>query len=215
MGTPSRWWQWLFEWRCSGCSKRQGARICQACLSTMVHPHVINARGMRVVAGGCFTGALRNCLFAFKYRGRRDLVPSLVGIMHAACTDSMTSQRVVVPVPLHPTRLRKRGFNQAALLARGVAKRLERPYLDCLRRTKDTRPQWRLSRHERLLNLDSALSVCKDLQGVDVLLVDDVLTTGATAEACWLALQAAGARSILVLVLASRPVSGQQFDSHA
>ncbi len=170
---------------------------------------------MKVVAGGHFTGALRNGLFAFKYRGRCDLVPTLVGIMLAACTDSVMSQRVVVPVPLHPKRLRQRGFNQAALLARGVATRLGRPYLDCLRRTKDTRPQWRLSRHERLLNLDSALSVCEDLKGVDVLLVDDILTTGATAEACWLAMQAAGARSILVLVLASRPVTGKQLDSHA
>lgn len=94
---------------------------------------------------------------------------------------------VVVPVPLHPKKERARGFNQSALIAEGLAEALNIPAVLCgLRRTRVTESQTRKTRAERILNVEGAFAVrhAKKLAGMHVLLVDDVLTTGATIEAC-------------------------------
>jgi len=126
---------------------------------------------------------------------------------------------VVVPVPLHPDRLRERGFNQAELLARAVARRLDLPLKTrALERRKPRPPQRRLSRHERWQAARGAYAAVTGTQfdNHTVLLVDDVFTTGATLDACTRALRAAGAASVAALTVArvvdagSGPVSAAQ-----
>jgi ComF family protein len=120
---------------------------------------------------------------------------------HPECYD------VIVPVPLHRARLAARGFNQAALLARFACLPAERLAVDALRRTRSARVQARLGRRERLDNVATAFDVRRrDLvQDRSVLLVDDVLTTGATARACAGVLRDAGAALVDVWTLARTP----------
>lgn len=112
---------------------------------------------------------------------------------------------VVMPVPLHRARLRWRGFNQAAMLAVAVARRIERPLdLGTLLRVRETPPQTRQHRDERARNLKRAFAVRRPARIASrrILLVDDVMTTGATADECARTLLAAGARRVDVLTLA-------------
>ena len=108
----------------------------------------------------------------------------------------------VVPVPMHPLRLRERGVNQAAAIAGALSGRLGVPSLEALRRTRDTAQQARLTAAARRTNLEGAFAASPDVRGLRVLLVDDVLTTGATALACARALRAAGAADVLFVALA-------------
>ena len=112
---------------------------------------------------------------------------------------------VIIPVPLHIGRLRWRGFNQAAMLAVAVARRIDRPLdLRTLVRVRETPPQTRQNRGERIKNLKRAFAVRRPARIASrrVLLIDDVMTTGATADECARTLLAAGARRVDVLTLA-------------
>jgi len=113
----------------------------------------------------------------------------------------LPSADLVIPVPLHPRRLRVRGFNQAAELVRGAG---ERPALSHLSRIRDTPPQTDKPPRARLGNVAGAFSA-RNVFGAHVLLVDDVMTTGATADACVRALRQAGAAAVSVLALARAP----------
>lgn len=116
---------------------------------------------------------------------------------------------VIVPMPLHPNRLRSRGFNQAAEIARHLAKHLGIPCtFDTLIRVHDTPPQAGLQRDERWRNLIGAFACPKPLTGTHVLLVDDVLTTGASLSACAEVLRHAGATRVDVAVVARTPEPG-------
>jgi ComF family protein len=109
----------------------------------------------------------------------------------------------LVPVPLAPARERERGFNQAALVADELARALGRPVRRrWLRRARPTRPQSDLSAAERWANVRNAFQAAPAVAGHHVLVVDDVLTTGATAAECARALRAAGARAVSVVTVA-------------
>jgi ComF family protein len=110
----------------------------------------------------------------------------------------------LVPVPLHPKRLRQRGFNQAFLLAHEAASIYSKPVEEILERRRNTLPQWRLTRSRRSENLRQAFEVRPParLGGRTFLLIDDVCTTGATLESCAQTLKAAGASRICAYVLA-------------
>jgi ComF family protein len=112
---------------------------------------------------------------------------------------------VIIPVPLHIGRLRWRGFNQAAMLAVSVARRIDRPLdLRTLVRVRETPPQTQRNRDERIKNLKRAFAVRRPARIASrrILLIDDVMTTGATADECARTLLAAGARRVDVLTLA-------------
>ena len=110
---------------------------------------------------------------------------------------------VVVPMPLHPNRLAARGYNQAIEIARPLARKIDRPLLvDACRRIRETPQQATLDRASRRDNLVSAFHSDTDLNGQTVLLIDDVMTTGASAHAVAQALKSAGAARVLVAVAA-------------
>ena len=110
----------------------------------------------------------------------------------------------LVPVPLHPRRLRERQFNQASILAGHLSCFTGLPVLECLRRTRYTNTQTRLGRKGRTQNLRDAFALrqSESVIGMDLLLVDDVLTTGSTLDACASILLASGARSVRALTVA-------------
>jgi len=156
---------------------------------------------------GIYDGALARLVQIVKYRGVRYGAPLLADLLLAKLHQSHLADQVdlVTTVPLHWWRFYRRGYNQAVLLARALGARgLAVPLRRALVRTRDTRPQVGLSRAARLKNVRGAFRVRrpKGVRGRRVLLVDDVMTTGATAGACARELLRAGARSVAVAVAA-------------
>jgi ComF family protein len=152
-----------------------------------------------------FDGAIRQAVHQLKYRNLRALAAPLAELMHEYLSNNPVPGEVLVPVPLHHRRLRERGYNQASLLARELGRLLNLPATDdCLIREQHSPPQARTSTvDERRRNVASAFA-CRNhgLKDKQVLLIDDVATSGATLDACAAALKAAGATSVWGLALA-------------
>jgi len=152
---------------------------------------------------GAYEGVLRELIHLFKYGRMRSLARPL-GDYLASAIPLDQGFDVIVPVPLHWRRRLARGFNQAALLAGAVARRYAVPVAPAVKRRRSTGNQAGLSNAARRANVAGAFAVRRPQQvrGRRVLLVDDVLTTGATASACAGALKRAGAAYVAVLTLA-------------
>lgn len=186
----------LPSWRVAGVATEQ----CPRCRR---RPGAVDAGR----AAGEYEGALREIIHAMKYDGRRLLARPLGAMMRAAGSDLLRDAACVVPVPLHPWRRMRRGFNQAADLAR----QLEGPVVHALWRTRATLPQTRLTGAARRRNVRRAFTLSpllartvrrRHLAGRVVVLVDDVRTTGATLDACAAVLKAAGAQEVRALTVA-------------
>ncbi|WP_298739406.1 ComF family protein [uncultured Chitinophaga sp.] len=141
---------------------------------------------------------VRRLVHQFKYHRRRDIALHLGRQMGLMLQQSTWLNEIdcIVPVPLHKTRVRRRGYNQSALLAAGLAEIIHRPVLPhALKRLSYTDSQTRKNRVSRWENVSGVFTAAAtaDLRGRHVLLIDDVITTGATTEACCLALREAGA----------------------
>jgi ComF family protein len=158
----------------------------------------------RIRAAVYFEGALREAIHHLKYKGHTALVKPLGNLMATYWQQHPMPADVVVPVPLHAIRLHERGYNQAALLARELTQQAGLTLDErMLVRKRATAPQVKLSAKERRENVHDAFYCCDDgLAGKRVLLIDDVCTTGATLEACAIALHESGARSVQALTLA-------------
>jgi ComF family protein len=161
----------------------------------------------RARAAVYFDGPARALVHGFKYRDRLDLAAPIAGFMTAAGRDVLAVADVIVPVPLHRVRLWRRRYNQSAVLARAVAGQMS---CDCelraLRRIRNTPPQVGLTEAQRKTNLAGAFRAADSarpmIENRHVILIDDVLTTGATANACARALKRAGAKTVDVLTFA-------------
>ena len=137
---------------------------------------------------------------ALKYRGYLGVVEKVMGPLMAGALENAAQFDVVIPVPLHRSRLAKRGFNQAELMAKNVAQRISAPVLDKLKLVRRTRDQIELSADARRENVSGAFVARGPVAG-RVLLVDDVFTTGATLGECARVLRRAGAEEIRALTL--------------
>jgi len=146
-----------------------------------------------------YEGIVASAIHHFKFLGIRRLSKPLAEFLLFYDTTDMDA---VVPVPLSPSSLKSRGFNQAVLLASHIAKVKKIPLLmDELGKIVDTPPQVGLSANERAANVKKAFSCRGKVAGMNLLLIDDVMTTGATVNACSKQLLGAGAKSVSVLTL--------------
>lgn len=155
----------------------------------------------RARAVGAYDGTLRSIIHAIKYDARRSLARPLGKLMRERGADVLEHAACAVPVPLHPSRRRTRGFNQAADLAR----QLGVPVVAALRRVEATSPQTSLPAAERHRNVRGAFALTRagrSLSGATVVLVDDVSTTGATLEACARVLKEFGVAEVRALTAA-------------
>jgi len=142
-----------------------------------------------------YEGRWRILLHNLKYRGRLSLARPLGRwLARELMLQGCFIPQIVVPVPLHYSRERERGFNQSALLARQVAKELHIPFSELLIRNRETESQTKISRRERLLNVRGAFSCRSELKaGAQILLIDDIFSTGATLKEAAYCLQCRGA----------------------
>ena len=170
---------------------------CHACLTSA--PPFEYAR-----AAGAYAGILRDALHALKFDGKRALARPLGDLVLEACGALLGPQvDALVPVPLAHERERERGFNQAGLLAGYLAAASGLPVKPrWLWRRRRTRPQTELTAAERRANVARAFAASPHAAGAHVVLVDDIVTTGATAAECARTLRAAGARTVGVLAVA-------------
>jgi len=187
---------------CPGCGGELGGilELCPDCLKSPKRPWRQAASVFKM------EGEAANLIYLFKYRERPDLARPLGRLAARALKERGMSAELIVPTPLHWLRSLQRGFNQAALLCESISRETGIPLAKGLRRTKWTRQQAKLDRKERFSNILGAFSasnspLCKNRS---ILLVDDVMTTGATLSAAASALLDAGAAEVAVLTLARR-----------
>jgi len=215
----------LFPRWCVGCGK-EGDFICPSCRQSLPRitpplcPRCGQPQGSAELCPNCadwtaeidgirapfrFEGAIRQAILELKYRNLRALAGLLARLLYDYLSASPLPGEVLVPVPLHRKRLRERGYNQSRLLARELSKLNDLPVVDdCLIRQRHSSPQARTPTvDQRRSNVADAFS-CRDLSLKDkqVLLIDDVSTSGATLDACAQALKASGAASVWGLALA-------------
>ncbi|MBM3817873.1 MAG: ComF family protein [Acidimicrobiia bacterium] len=204
---------------CWGLVRRLAPPLCRRCGDPLPSWRVVSIaleqcprcrRRPPLVDRGCsageYEGALREIVHAFKYEGRRSLARPLGGLLRSAGADLLKDADCLVPVPLHPWRRVRRGFNQASELAH----HLDLPVIHALWRWRPTPAQTGLSAPARRRNVRGAFGIAPlrsrgvhaALDGRVVVLVDDVRTTGATLDECALVLKDAGARDVRAMTVA-------------
>jgi ComF family protein len=186
--------------KCESCAMPWNAGACPfRCIACLEDPLPV----AWTEAWGHYRGSLERLLHAFKFAGHDFLDEPL-----AALLDDVIGARVdldfdaVVAVPMHRSKLRQRGYNQAELLARALARRRRIRYEPALRKRVDRSPQSSLPRNERAANVRGAFVASPRVRGSSLLLVDDVCTTGATLRACADALLREEAARVCAVVVA-------------
>jgi competence protein ComFC len=211
----------FYPQRCVGCSRRASDVLCRACFEAL--PGIGRPFCSRCGAptafevygcGECrdrnfgfdgaraplrYEGVGRELVHALKYKGYVRVVEKVMAPLMAGALDDGRFDGVV-PVPLHRARLARRGFNQAELMARAVAQRINAPVLDKLKAVRRTRDQVELPAEARRANVAGAYASRGPVAG-RILLVDDVFTTGSTSSECAGVLRKAGAGEVHVLTL--------------
>jgi len=186
--------------RCFSCGKllENGSNQCQDCRKGH-GPKFLD----KVTTFGYYGGAWKQFIHNIKYKGQPYLLFALAQDLTSWAIKQLPPPDCIVPVPLHPNRLALRGFNQAEVLASILAGYLGISFKDILLRTKDTTPQAALGRQERLANLKSAFDLKPGvlIEGEEIWLVDDVVTTAATIGECAEVLKKFGARKVYAFCL--------------
>ena len=215
----------FFPRRCVGCG-RLGGFLCPECfgklprLSPPLCPNCGRPQASGIVCPDCwqrqteidgirslfrFDEIIRKAIHQLKYRNLKAISPCLAELLADYLRSNPLPGEVLICVPLHSRRLRERGYNQSNLLARELGERIDLPVIDnCLIRVKQAQPQVRaVDVEERRRNVADAF-VCRDerVSGRQIILVDDVCTSGATLESCAVALKNKGATSVWGLTLA-------------
>lgn len=215
----------FFPRRCVGCG-RVGGFLCPECLRKLPRllpplcPGCGRPQASGIVCPDCrqrqteidgirslfrFDEVIRKAIHQLKYRNLKAISPRLAELLADSLRSNPLPGEALVCVPLHPRRLRERGYNQSSLLAGELGRRIDLPMIeDCLIRVKQAQPQVRaVDVEERRRNVADAF-VCRDekVEGKQIILIDDVCTSGATLESCAAALKSKGATSVWGLTLA-------------
>jgi len=193
--------------RCVGCDAAGASPFCEQCGVEAPEPLVGEVEGVPLLAAGLYQGPLAKGIRRLKYDQRPELARPLASLLARPAEQMSLPPRVVwVPVPLHYARLVERGFNQSALLARSLAQLSgTKCAARLLCRRRETAQQAQLDKRSRERNTLGAFAVRMSPSEAEVLLVDDVVTTGATVSACIGALREKGVKVRAVFTLARTP----------
>ena len=196
---------WLFPPKCVHC-QREGTIWCAAC-QRAVEPAPADIAsaltGRRATA--IFGGSVQSAIHALKYKNNRRMAGPLAARLVVTLRVTGWTPTLLTAVPLHLERLRKRGYNQSALLAARLSAAINVPFkANAIRRVKNTDPQVGLDYRDRQTNVAGAFSADRTIvAGHSIVVIDDVYTTGATLAACAEALNTAGAEHVWALTVAS------------
>jgi ComF family protein len=201
---------------CAGCGRSAGMLVCDVCRSRMRAPsgerdrfvvpdagRIVGERLRLAMAAYAYDGPMRRALAALKYGGASRVAPVLarLAVPTLARLRAITGEATLVPVPVHAERLAARGYDQAALLARALGRHAGLPVMPALARVRATTEQHRLDRGARLRNLRGAFAISGPAPPIAIL-VDDIITTTATLEACAGVLHDAGCEAVYGLAIA-------------
>ena len=187
-------------WACRSLAACDGP-LCGACRGSLrfLGPAPVAMRGLEVWAPVAYDGPAADLVKALKFHGAARLAGDMAAIVVANAPAGLLAG-ALVPVPLHPARRRARPFNQSALIAAAISRRAGLPVADCLIRTGPKQTQVGRSRAARLSSAGTIEAAARP--PATALLVDDVVTTGATLAACAAALRAAGTRQVGAIAFA-------------
>lgn len=191
-------------------------RLCPACFNKLRQPILtgyllVQEKPVSFFCAGAYEGAFQTLIHKIKYQGEAALCFDLAYILEELAGEFLNPEinYLLLPIPLHHKRRKERGYNQCELLARALCRlkgKTALTYKPLLLRAKDTPPQHSLTRQERIANVKSAFTLKKaaatSIKGRHVILLDDVLTSGATAHEAATLLLSAGAEEVVVLTLA-------------
>lgn len=173
--------------------------FCQECCDTERHFEMSKSPY-------AYEGLIKNAIYSYKYYNKPYFYKFFGNCLVNFMKDiNYTNFDFILSVPLHPSKMRIRGYNQSELIARHISKNLSIPYIDALKRTKKTLKQSGQSKEERRKNLKDAFQVKKSADKIinsSVLLVDDIYTTGSTVEECSKALISYGVSKVYVITIA-------------
>jgi competence protein ComFC len=171
--------------------------ICDKCVAGL--PFLQDDNDL-VLAPFEYAGDIKKMILALKYKNNVNVARALAPFMDAVLVINKIRDYVLVPVPLHKSRLRERGYNQAELLCKSLGE-----YENALTRTKKTKIHKNITAKEHAADLAGAFAVCADVKNKNIILIDDVYTTGITANECRKVLLNAGAKSVRILTVAKVP----------
>ncbi len=187
---------------CAHCGRQtiSATEYCSTCMEVLTSID----RGRSVYT---YEQSIASLIMGLKYFNKRYLVDYFAEKLSFLYFQNYFNADYILSVPSTDKAKRKRGYNQSELLAKAVSERVGVAYLDCLKKIKETKRQAKLNRKDRLKNLDSAFRVtCRSkVKGKKLVIVDDVSTTGATAEAIAKRLKKAGALRVYLITVASTP----------
>lgn len=194
--------EFIHERKCLKCGKGLSDsyidNICPDCKETNFSFHS---------AYSCFyyRGGGKELIHKLKYEGKKEGAKVLAKYMAEVIHEENLKADVIVPVPIHESKMDIRGFNQSAIIGEHLSAYVSLPVWDCLIRIRDTKDQYDLNKHERKINLIDAFSVnmLYNVRNKDILLIDDVFTTGSTANECSKELIKSGAGKIYVVTAAA------------
>lgn len=202
---------------CNGCGRElkeySHFKLCPMCLSkvSIYHKNNNNEIGdnedIRVAYDDCivacnYDGLVREMVHKIKYKDKREIAITIAAIMADNIKKEKLDYDYIVPVPISSKKLKKRGYNHMKLVVLELTTWLKIPVLDCLSRTRETKPQVLLNVNDRWYNVMDCF-ICNDIiYGKRILLVDDIITTGATAHYCAKELKTAGAEYVTVFSFA-------------
>lgn len=200
---------------CPICGRRRTAfslPICETCSHSLLAQHTLDPTpsGLIPEIWSClpYNGIIKACIQEFKYRGKQGMTRVFSRLIHDYLDKKGVAAKamdLIIPVPICANRLRKRRYNQSELIARTLSRALFVPIsTHALLKTKNTPPQTGLSRNKRIRNIKGSFSALRAefLAGKSILLVDDVMTTGATLDTCAKELLRSGAKEIRGFTLA-------------
>lgn len=188
---------------CSKCSKpidySSSVKLCQECCDSNRHFEVSKSPYV-------YEGLIKNAIYNYKYYNKPYFY-KLFGncLINYMKDNNYTDFNFILSVPLHPSKMRTRGYNQAELVAMHISKNLSIPYIDALKRTKKTLKQSEQSKEERKINLKGAFVIKNSPRKIinsSVLLVDDIYTTGSTVEECSKVLLNYGVSKVSIITIA-------------
>ncbi len=151
-----------------------------------------------------YTGELKESILRFKYNKRQEYAKFFAREMAKKILVNNIPIDIIVPVPIHRKRLVKRGYNQAELLAKEIASIIDKPFNNCLIRIKNTKPLNQLDKNQRLETMKGTIKFSGDnIIDKDILIVDDIYTTGTTIDICANKLKEVGANKVYFITIAS------------